>query len=538
MSFKTCLSMRNDCSTISLGMRYQKMHEIRELSNSYEMSKLAIDSMIDYAVYILDKKGTILSSNSGAINLTGFQPSEVIGTHFARFYSMKDIEDNIPEIDLKLAYNLDHHEVENWMTRKDGSLFWANIILNRLDDQNGNHIGYSQITRDLTEKKHNEDALRLAEFAAQKELRLKSQFIADISHELRTPLGAILGFAEFLQKNDINDIDKNHYLDVILKNGKNLNRIIDDVLDLSKIEAGRVDVELREFNLLSIISEVVDLFKPQCQKKNINIKYEKSDLEVSNVVSDCNRLRQILNNIISNAIKFTDKGEITLSVNKVQETPEHDCLEILIKDTGIGLSKAEMDKIFHPFIQVSNKQNKMHKGSGLGLVLARRMAEAIGGDVSLESTAPGIGSVFSVKFTDYKTLKSSSKAKAVDIKAHSLKSKSILIVDDSIDNLEIIKLFLNSYGGDPDIANDGNEALIKVQNKQYDVILMDIEMPHMNGFQVIKELRHRNNKTPVIALTAHAMPEDRLKTKNAGFFDHVTKPIDFNYLVSAIETLH
>ena len=538
MSFKTCLCMRNVCCTISLGMRYQKMHEIRELSNSYEMSKLAIDSMIDYAVYIIDKKGTILSSNSGAINLTGFQASEVIGTHFARFYSMKDIEDNIPEIDLKLAYTLDHHEVENWMTRKDGSLFWANIILNRLDDQSGNHIGYSQITRDLTEKKHNEDALRLAEFAAQKELRLKSQFIADISHELRTPLGAILGFAEFLQKNDINDLDKNHYLDVILKNGKNLNRIIDDVLDLSKIEAGRVDIELKEFNLLSIISEVIDLFKPQCQKKNINIKYEKSDFEVSNVISDCNRLRQILNNIISNAIKFTDKGEITLSVNKVQETPEQNCFEILIKDTGIGLSKTEMDKIFHPFIQVSNKQNKMNKGSGLGLVLARRMAEAIGGDVSLESTAPGIGSVFSVKFTDYKNLKSSSKAKAVDMKAHSLKSKSILIVDDSVDNLEIIKLFLNSYGGDPDIANDGNEALIKVQNKQYDVILMDIEMPHMNGFQVIKELRHRNNKTPVIALTAHAMPEDRLKTKNAGFFDHVTKPIDFNYLVSAIETLH
>ncbi len=513
------------------------MHEIRELSNSYEMSKLAIDSMIDYAVYILDKKGIILSSNSGAKNLTGFQASEVIGTHFARFYSMDDIELSIPEHELKLARCHGHHEIENWVTRKDGTKFWANIVINRLNDQSGKHIGYSQITRDLTAKKHHEDALIMAEYSAQRELRLKSQFIADISHELRTPLGAILGFAEFLQKDNIDEKDKSHYLDVILKNGKNLNRIINEVLDLSKIEAGRVDIELIEFNLHQIIEEVIELFKPQCTAKNISIIYDKKDLDVNKIISDCNRLRQILNNIIGNAIKFTEKGEITITVSKAQETPEQNCFEILIKDTGIGLTTEEMNKIFHPFIQAGTTQAKK-QGSGLGLVLARRMAEALGGDVELVSTTPGVGSVFSVKFTDYKTLKSSSKSKATETQEHSLKSKSILIVDDSLDNLEIIKLFLNSYGGDPDIAIDGDEALRKVQTKKYDVILMDIEMPNMNGFQVIKELRQRKNKTPVIALTAHAMPEDRLRTKNAGFFDHVTKPIDFNYLVSAIETLH
>lgn len=514
------------------------MHEIRELSNSYEMSKLAIDSMIDYAVYILDKKGIILSSNSGAKNLTGFQASEVIGTHFARFYSMEDIELNLPEHELKLAKVHGHHEIENWFTRKDGTKFWANIIINSLNDQSGQHIGYSQITRDLTAKKHHEDALRMAEYSAQKELRLKSQFIADITHELRTPLGAILGFAEFLQKEDVKEEDKHHYLDVILKNGKNLNRIINEVLDLSKIEAGKVEIELIEFNLHTIIEEVIDLFRPQCSAKNIAIKYEKPNIEVNKIISDCNRLRQILNNIISNAIKFTDKGSITITVRQVNETAEQNCFEILIKDTGVGLSSEEMNKIFHAYSQVGNNQAKKSKGSGLGLVLARRMAEALGGDVELHSTIPGEGSIFGIKFTDYKTLRSNSKSKTEEVEHHSLESKSILIVDDSLDNLEIIKLFLKSYGGDPDIAIDGNEALRKVQCKKYDVILMDIEMPNMNGFQVIQELRNRKDKTPVIALTAHAMPEDRLKTKNAGFIDHVTKPIDFNYLVSTIETLH
>ena len=513
------------------------MHEIRELSNSYEMSKLAIDSMIDYAVYILDKRGIILSSNIGARNLTGHQPIEVIGTHFARFYSMEKIEQGLPEIDLEIAKNQGHLEEDSWVTRKDGTHFWANIIINRLNDQNGNHIGYSQITRDLTSKKHHEDALIMAEYAAQNELRLKSQFISDMSHELRTPLGAILGFAEFLQKKDVDEKDKLHYIDIILKNGKNLNRIINDVLDLSKIEAGRIDIELIEFDLHQTIEDVVELFKPQCNAKKISIIYDKKNLKVDKVISDCNRLRQVLNNIVSNAVKFTDKGEIHISVNKTQETSEQNYFEILISDTGIGLTKEDMNRIFHPFIQVGTTQAKK-QGSGLGLVLARRMAEALGGDVELVSTSPTLGSVFSVKFIDYKTLNFSTSNKISKIQEYSLHSKTILVVDDSLDNLEIIKLFLNSYGADLDIANDGEEALIKIQTKNYDVILMDIEMPIMNGFQVMKELRLRKNKTPVIALTAHALPEDRIKTKNAGFYEHVSKPIDFSYLVSKISNLN
>ena len=513
------------------------MHKNRELSNSYEMSKLAIDSMIDFAVYVLDKNGIIISSNSGASNLTGYEPSEVLGTHFARFYCMENIEQCLPEYELKIATDQAHHEIENWIIRKDGTKFWANTVINRINDQSGKHIGFSQIVRDLTTKKHHLDALIMAEYSAQNELRLKSQFISDMSHELRTPLGAILGFAEYLQKENLEEKDKLHYLDIILKNGKNLNRIINDVLDLSKIEAGRIDVELIEFNLHQTIEEVVELFKPQCIAKNITIIYDKNELNIHKIISDSNRLRQILSNIVGNAIKFTDTGEIRICVNNIYESLEQNSFEILITDTGIGLIKEDMDRIFRPFIQAGTTQAKK-QGSGLGLVLARRMAEALGGNVELVSTCPKIGSVFSVKFIDYKTLTNSTKFKITKVLEYSLQSKSILVVDDSLDNLEIIKLFLSSYGAAPDIAIDGDEALRKVQTKNYDVILMDIEMPVMNGFEVIKELRHRKNKIPVIALTAHALPEDRIKTKNAGFFEHVSKPIDFNFLVSIIATLN
>jgi PAS domain S-box-containing protein len=515
------------------------MYMTREFSNSCEMSKLAIDSMIDYAVYILSKRGVIISANSGAKNLTGFMASDVTGTHFARFYRMEEISRKSPENELKMAKRNNHFEGENWFVRKNGTMFWASVIINRLNDLHGTHIGYSAILKDLTAKKNQVDALKNAELCAQRALKLKSQFIADISHEIRTPLGAMLGFAEFLQKEDIPKEDRQHYLDIILKNGKNLNRVIDDVLDLSKIEAGQINIEMNEFNLHGLLEEVLDLFREQCKNKNLTLSYT-SNFDNGYVISDAVRIRQILSNILSNAIKFTEEGEIIITVEKIEETEEKCEFKINVRDSGIGLSQKEINKLFRPFVQIAGSHQKNMKGSGLGLVLSRRMAQALGGNMELISAGPGKGSVFSFTFADYKTLKipPATKPNSTEPLIDSLESKSILIVDDSVDNLEIIKLFLSSYGGDPDVAINGAEALLKMQSKTYDVILMDIEMPEMNGFQVIKELRSRKYKTPVIALTAHALPEDRLKTKNAGFFEHVTKPIDFGSLVSMIQTLH
>lgn len=515
------------------------MYITREFSNSYEMSKLAIDSMVDYGVYILNKHGIIISANSGAKNLTGFSAAEVTDTHFARFYTMEDISRKYPEHELKEARKTGHYEGENWIVKKNGSTFWANVVINRLNDHNSAHIGFSIIVKDLTMKKNQEDALRQAENRAQKALKLKTQFIADISHEIRTPLGAMLGFAEFMQKDNISEEDRHHYLDIILKNGKNLNRVINDVLDLSKLEAGRISIELSEFDLNSVMNEVVDLFNQQCKAKNINLILEYK-IKLGTVISDANRIRQILSNIINNAVKFTEQGEIKIKIERHEHYKEKCEYRISIQDSGIGLTPKEVEKLFRPFVQIGNTQQRNSKGSGLGLVLARRMAQALGGNVELTSTNSGSGSIFCFSFTDFNTLPIEvlPPQEVYTKNQHSLETKSILVVDDSVDNLEIIKLFLNSYGGNPDVACDGKEALLKIQSKNYDVILMDIEMPDMNGFQVIKELRNRKCISPVIALTAHALPEDRVKTKNAGFYEHITKPIDFNNLVSLIEGIH
>ncbi len=503
----------------------------RELSHSHDMSKLAIDSMVDHAVYILNTNGQILSSNSGAEKLMGLKSSEALFTHLARFYTMEDIENNYPAHDLNQALTYGRLEEEALKVRKDGSSFWANFVITRLNNLEGQHIGYSVITRDLTMKKDREDALEQSQSMAMKALKLKSQFIADISHEIRTPLGAILGFAEFLQKDDISNDDRQRYLDIILKNGKNLHRLINDILDLSKVEAGRIDIEMRAFDLDHLIAEVIELFHGECLKKDIFLVYEPNHLYLDCVTNDPNRLQQVLINLVGNAIKFTDKGGITIKVEKGQYKNQ---LKILVQDTGIGMSEEETSFIFQPYVQADKCQNRARAGTGLGLCLSRKIAEALGGDVELVHSEFSIGSTFGISFNDYVTQKTSLNVKKVINTDISLQSKSILVVDDSIDNLEIIKLFLNSYGGDADLASDGHEAIYKIQEKRYDVILMDIEMPKMNGFQVIEKLQLMNVLTPVIALTAHAMPEDRQKTKSAGFFDHVTKPIDFSYLVQAI----
>ncbi len=510
------------------------MYQINECSYSTDIAKLAIDSMVDQAVYILDSNGIIISSNSGARNIMGLRAGEIVGQHIASLYTMDAIERKHPEYEIEQARFFGRYEDEGWRVRKDGSQFWANTVINRLGDTDGQLVGFSKVIRDLTLKKKREDKLILSRISALRALKLKSQFIADISHEIRSPLGAMLGFAEFLQKEDVSKEERDRYLDIILKNGKNLNRVINDVLDLSKIEAGKIDIELAPLDINAAINDVIELFYVQAAQKGINLSFSPGNF-TGEVVSDRNRLQQILINLVGNALKFTEKGSIVISVEKIDETREKCDMRILIKDSGIGLSLEEATKIFHPYVQVDKCQSRSRKGSGLGLILSRKIAEALGGNVELVSTELGIGSIFGINFIDYKTIKNTQKQKSQESAALSLENKSILIVDDSEDNLEIIKLFLNSYGGETDVASDGYEALEKLRMNTYDIILMDIEMPNMNGFQLIKELKRLKNQTPVVALTAHAMPEDKMKTKNAGFFAHVSKPIDFNYLVSVVK---
>lgn len=366
----------------------------------------------------------------------------------------------------------------------------------------------------------------------------KSAFLANMSHEIRTPINAILGFAEIIRHQNLNLAEKNKYLDIVIRNGKSLIRIIDDILDLSKIEAGKFEVEMSQVKLQSLLQEVLTMFFDHTARKNIRLGYEASAINDLVVITDATRARQVLINLIGNAVKFTSKGSVKIScrADQVSET----CKKIFftIEDSGIGMTQEQADRLFKPFTQADITSTRRFGGTGLGLALSKNLARALGGDVKIIRCKPGHGCVFEFSFQaevcdelTVTTDTTSSTAQTQD----SLHGLKVLAVDDSPDNRDLIKMILSKSGLDVTEAESGEEAIDQVCKQHYDIVLMDIQMPGLDGYGTLSELRKRGFQEPVIALTAHAMKEEKKRALAAGFADHVTKPINSKTLLQAIQ---
>ena len=391
---------------------------------------------------------------------------------------------------------------------------------------------------DIDDQKKTSKELELAKEIAENANATKSAFLANMSHEIRTPLGAILGFSSLLKDVNLPIGDRDQYIDTINRNGQSLTRIIDDILDLAKVEAGRLDVEEIDFSLFDLVAEVVDLFKEKAKQKGIYL-FTSIDENVPHCISsDPTRIRQILINILGNAIKFTDTGGVRMRVRAAPDLRESLKISVDVKDTGCGLTEEQKARLFKPFTQADNTTTRQFGGTGLGLALSKRLSEALGGDIAIEKYVPNEGCTFVVTFLAAPA-KSLGRARqgvktAVPSSANALHQLRVLLVDDSPDNQLLVKRFLTKNGAHVEVANDGLQAVEMALSKTYEIVLMDIQMPHMDGYQAIKALREKNYQTPIIALTAHAMLEDRAKTQAAGFVSHLTKPIDMNDLLSSV----
>ncbi|RZA20224.1 MAG: hybrid sensor histidine kinase/response regulator [Proteobacteria bacterium] len=397
------------------------------------------------------------------------------------------------------------------------------------------------LCEDVTEKIHSVEELMKARVSAEMANQAKSYFLANMSHEIRTPLGAILGFSTLLKERGLESVERDHYVDTIIRNGNALTRIIDDILDLAKVEAGKLETEEVAFSLHQLAADVIDLFKDKVMDKDIYLFLNLDHGIPEQICSDPTRIRQILVNLIGNAVKFTEVGGVEVNARAVPTSDGAIKVTIDVKDTGIGMDSEHKEKLFRPFTQADNSMTRKFGGTGLGLALSQRLSHALSGEISISEGELGKGCTFSLTFIAHSAEVSIDKQdrlhKPIRVQSDCLKDMKILVVDDSPDNQFLVARLLMKNGALVETAQDGDEGYRMALSGSFDVVLMDIQMPTMDGYQAKQALDMRGYKKPVIALTAHAMIDERFKTEAAGFAGHLTKPLIAAELLKTVASI-
>lgn len=507
------------------------------------------------AAYVCAPDGRIIQHNRRAVELWGYEPP--LNDESLRYCACHRVflpdgtclaPENTPMAQvLKTGETLQNLEAE--IERPDGTRFTATASITAIRDEDGNIIGAINCFHDITYRKRIERALKCAndEVIRAKDLaeaasQAKSAFLANVSHEIRTPLAAIMGFTNFLLDPLLPPSERMEMAGIIKRNGEVLMRIINDVLDLSKIESGHVEIEKTRFDLSELIEDVRALMHLKAQEKGIAFEICYVSKPAGEISGDPIKLRQILMNVIGNAVKFTDKGSVRCEIRCEPRGPGNCQLRFTVRDTGTGIPRDQHERIFHPFVQADLSLSRRFGGTGLGLFIARRLAERLGGRIFLIESAPEVGSVFEIVL-DAEVLRKSRKmgrsgigesSASLEVRRQPLEGISLLLAEDTPDNQLLMQKTLKSIGADVDVANNGSEAVEKALARDYDVILMDLQMPVLDGYAATAQLRGKRYVRPIIALTAHAMRDERVKALGAGFDDYLTKPLDRSALVKTL----
>lgn len=430
--------------------------------------------------------------------------------------------------------------------KKDGTIIEVEVsALDLILDGQKNRIG---AVMDVTERvaweakqKKLLRSLKAAKEEAEKANQLKSAFLANMSHEIRTPLGAMIGFADLLKDQSLTETERSNYTDILARNGEQLSVIINDILDLSKVEAGHLSLEFTEVDPEQVAREVVALLRVKSKEKNLALELISDEKVPSVIVSDPTRIRQVLLNLVGNAIKFTQFGSVKIKIYSGVNSRNKTFIGFEVSDTGIGISEAHRERIFEVFVQADGSMTRRFGGTGLGLALSRKLARALGGDVSVIESKEHQGSRFLFQIEDqpdhlrFKAkVQKDEKVAEIKLTENLLAGIKVLVVDDSPDNHQLLWRYLNKYGAVVDSAENGFLGFSKALVGNHDIVLMDIQMPAMDGYTATQKLREAGFRKPIIALTAHAMDEVRKKCLNIGCTDHLPKPINSTKLVQTV----
>jgi PAS domain S-box-containing protein len=519
-----------------------------KLASQYTLS--LIEASLDPLVTI-NTEGKITDMNQALVNITGMPRDELTGSDFFTYFTEPQMA---REVYLEVFKKGSVADAPLTLRNKNGKL--TDVLFNGsvYADELGNVLGVVIVARDVTyqkriateliearvfaelateiaeeEKRNAEDAKLIAENA----VKAKQQFLSNMSHEIRTPMNAIIGFTKVVLKTDLTDKQK-EYLSAIKMSGDALIVLINDILDLAKVDAGKMTFERVPFKLAASISAMLHVFETKIQEKNLELvtEYDTNIPEV--LLGDPVRLHQIILNLVSNAIKFTSKGKITVSVHLFDEDEESTTVEFAISDTGIGISESKMDTIFDNFQQATSGTSRLYGGTGLGLAIVKQLVEPQGGTVSVKSKIDE-GSTFSFTLNFPKTDFVAELETEKDEIEIGYKHIKVLVVEDMPLNQLLMKTLLDDFGFERDIAENGAIALEKLKEKEYDIILMDLQMPVMNGFEATEYIRDTMlSKIPIIALTADVTTVDLEKCKAVGMNDYIAKPVDERLLYNKI----
>ncbi len=527
----------------------ERTRSLQETQAKLVVYKHIFDSVVD-GVITIDEQGIIQSFNPAASNIFGWEPSSVIG---------EKVNILMPE-----PYYSEHGQyIRNYLhgrkagvldqqlelpgKRADGTTFPMEMSVTEVwIDQHRRFVG---LMRDISSRKEAEEELRKAKEQAEAATRAKSEFVANMSHEIRTPMNGVIGMTDLLLDTELTQEQK-RYARTIRSSGESLLTVINDILDFSKIEAGKMDLEIQDFDLAPLLDDCLAIMEHQAREKGLNLSCS-TDAEVPNKLrGDPVRLRQILLNLTSNGIKFTHSGEVSLRVSLHQEGENRVCLLFSVRDTGVGIPQDKLDLLFDKFSQVDSSAQRSAGGTGLGLTISKHLAEMMGGEIGVQSQQDQ-GSVF--WFTAWFEKQPEQSGQAQDREAQLEKSAPalsgrILVAEDNQVNQKVARSILEKLGLNVQVVNNGQEVLNAMETASYDLILMDVQMPEMDGLEATRRIRvaeredekarerlrdgetegseSLDSRIPIIAMTAGAMQQDRDRCLEAGMDDYISKPVN------------
>lgn len=528
----------------------QRQEQARQLERLEIESRTRYRNLADAIPHIVGKASsdfTVDYFNRTWVDYTGLSLEQSFGSGWKSAFHVDDLP-KFTSAWQKASEEQRNFEVEARIFRKShGDYRWH--LIKAVPDGAADSTVFSWLfsCTEIHTLKEVESKLIDAKKEADAANRAKSFFLANMSHEIRTPLGAIMGFSDLLLQEDAEPHAVSDYAATIKRNGEQLLKIIDEILDISKVESGSLQLTSERVDLVDLVSSVESYLKLQAARKSLPIQFEIEGEVPEHFYSDATRVKQILTNIVGNAVKFSNEGAIKVTICASKELGPSQ-IQFIIKDDGPGIDEQYLDAIFRPFSQGDSSTSRKYGGTGLGLALSRKLARALDGDVELTSSKKGVGSTFTVSLATHLTEKvpmitelkrstpsaQTSKVKNSRVISSGLEGVKVLVADDAPENQRLISWFLEKAGAEVDLAQDGKEAIDKALAGDHDLILMDIQMPGVDGYQATQTLRKQGYNKPILAVTAHALVEERQRCLEAGCTDHFSKPIDPHRLVERV----